>query len=261
MRVTIDTETKTLTLSDDRSLNLYGKEAFEIISELWLKTSWNQKYSYTFTWMGRPLIQHPEDVLRMQEAVYSLKPDVIIETGVAHGGSIIFSASLLKAMGQAGRVVGVDIEIRPHNRKAIEAHELMEYITLIEGDSAAPDVVAEVEKLVSPGDKVMVILDSDHSHAHVTRELDAYHRLVSVGSYIVATDGIMQWLSDVPRGKPNWRDDNPARAAVDFAKRHPEFVIEEPAWLFNESPLTKSITAWPNAWLKRIAAPEPAGED
>src|SRR3954451_12502458 len=127
MKITIDTDSKTFVVHDgggNRTLNLYEREAFEVISDVWLKTSWNQKYSYTFTWMGRPIIQHPEDLVRLQETIYTLKPDVIIETGVAHGGSLIFYASLMKAMGKGRRVVGVDIEIRPHNRAAIEAHEL-----------------------------------------------------------------------------------------------------------------------------------------
>src|SRR6266404_5315631 len=135
MRITIETKTRRLTVEDDgnvRTLDLYGREAFELISSLWLKTGWNQKYSYTFTWLGRPIIQHPEDLVRLQEAIYTLKPDVIIETGVARGGSLVFYASLMKAIGKGRRVVGVDVEIRPHNRKAIELHELAPYITLIE---------------------------------------------------------------------------------------------------------------------------------
>jgi cephalosporin hydroxylase len=251
MRIVIDTDARTLTADGGGALDLYGKEAFDLVSDIWLKTSWNQKYSYTFTWMGRPLIQHPEDIVRVHEAIYRLKPDVIIETGVAHGGSLIFYASIFKAMGHPGRVVGVDIEIRPHNRKAIESHELFGYITLVEGDSAAPSIVAEAAKAIRPGDKVLVILDSNHSYEHVTKELHAYHHLVTPGSYIVATDGIMRLVHDTPRGQPGWAQDNPSRAAQDFAKAHPQFVIEEPAWTFNESALDRSITGWPDAWLKR----------
>jgi cephalosporin hydroxylase len=148
-------------------------------------------------------------------------------------------------------VVGVDIEIRPHNRSAIEAHPLFEYISLVVGDSAAPAIVDQVKALIKPNDVVLVILDSDHSYAHVTRELEAYHGLVTPGSCIIATDGIMRLVHDVPRGKAGWVTDNPANAAEDFAKSHPGFSIEEPAWLFNESPLKTGITAWPSAWLRR----------
>jgi cephalosporin hydroxylase len=251
MRIVIDTAERTLT-ADGRRLDLYSKEAFELISDLWLKTSWNQKYSYTFTWLGRPIIQHPEDLVRLQEAVVTLRPDVIIETGVAHGGSLIFYASLFKALGHEGRVVGIDIEIRPQNRTAIESHELASYITLIEGDSVAPEIVGRARALVRPRDKVMVILDSSHTKAHVARELEAYAPLVSPESYIVATDGIMGLVHDTPRGKSEWISDNPSRAASEFAARHPDFLLEEPKWRFNESELDRTITAWPSAWLKRV---------
>src|SRR5262245_35153437 len=247
MRIVIDTEAKTLATGDGRAIDLYGREAFELISNLWLKTSWNQKYSYTFTWMGRPIIQHPEDLVRLQEVIYFLKPDVIIETGVAHGCSLIFYASLLKAMGKCGRVIGIDIEIRPANRKGIENHELSDYITLIEGDSVAPDIVERAADAIRPNDTVLVLLDSNHSYAHVMNELEAYHRFVTQGSYVVATDGIMQLVHYVPHGRPEWLTDNPERAAGDFVRMHPQFVIEEPSWAFNESPLQKPITAWPSA--------------
>jgi len=255
-RMMIDVEKKTLELqegSGTKVLDLYGKEAFEILSDIWLKTSWNQKYSYTFTWLGRPIIQHPEDMIRLQEAIYFLKPDVIVETGVAHGGSLIYSASLLKCMG-GGKVVGVDIEIRPHNRKAIEAHELSPMIHLIEGDSVGTEVLEKVKALIKPTDKVLVILDSNHSKEHVAKELEAYYPLVTPGSYIVATDGLMQDLYDVPGGRPEWKEDNPVRAAEEFLENHKEFKLESPAWAFNESALTNTITAWPSAWIKRCEA-------
>jgi len=254
MRLTIDTDSKTLVVesaAERPELDLYGKEAFERISDIWLKMSWNQKYSYTFTWMGRPIIQHPEDLVRLQEVIYHVRPDVIIETGVAHGGSLMLSASLMKAMGHGRLVIGVDVEIRPHNRTAIEGHELFPMIRLIEGNSVAPEIVARVVSHVTPVDKVLVILDSNHSRAHVAAELQAYQALVTPGSYIVATDGIMREVHDVPLGKAHWASDNPAQAAEDFAMTHPNFVLETPAWRFNESPLNKSITAWPCAWLRR----------
>lgn len=254
MKIAIDTDLQTLEYENNNKttkIPLYSKQAFEVLSEQWLRVGWNEKYVYTFTWMGRPIIQLPEDVLRVQEAIYKIKPDVIIETGIAHGGSLILYASLCKAMGK-GRVIGVDIEIRPHNRAAIEAHELFSYITLIEGSSTDPDTVKKVKKLVKPGENVLVILDSNHTKEHVLAELDAYQDIVTVGSYIVATDGSMEILYDVPRGRPEWAYDNPSSAAVDFARKHPEFALEKPAWGFNESLLDKNITHWTNAWLKRV---------
>lgn len=254
MKLILDTDANTLTLEEagqSRTLSLYSKEAFEAISRQWVRVGWNQKYQYTFSWMGRPVIQLPEDMIRMQEVIFQVKPDVIIETGVAHGGSLIFYSSLCKAMDK-GRVIGIDIEIRPHNRAAIEAHPLHDRITLIEGSSTAPDIVAQVQALVKPGETVLVILDSNHTYAHVHDELVAYAGLVTPGSYIVATDGIMFDLADLPRGTPGWTTDNPTFAARDFAAKHPEFKIEQPAWPFNESALDQNITHWPGAWLKRL---------
>jgi cephalosporin hydroxylase len=187
MKLTIDTTKKTLTVTEEgqeRTLPLYSDEAFGYISDQWLKVGWNQKYVYTFSWMGRPIIQLPEDIIRIQEVIYRVKPDVIVETGVAHGGSLIFYASLFKAMGK-GRVIGIDIEIRPDNRKAIEAHEMKPLITLVEGSSVDPSIVSQVKALIQPHERCLVILDSNHSRAHVAAELEAYHDLVAKDSYIV----------------------------------------------------------------------------
>jgi cephalosporin hydroxylase len=201
--------------------------------------------------MGRPIIQLPEDMIRTQEAIFRVKPDVIIETGVAHGGSLIFNASLCKIMGK-GRVIGVDIEIRPHNRRAIEEHDLYPYITLIEGSSTDPDIVGQVRNLINQNEKVMIFLDSNHTKQHVLEELKAYSGFITPASYIVATDGIMKDLDDVPRGNTEWKLDNPADAAIEFVKEHNEFVLEQPPWPFNESSLTENVTHWPCAWLKRL---------
>jgi cephalosporin hydroxylase len=200
--------------------------------------------------MGRPIVQLPEDVIRIQETIYRVKPDVVIEAGVAHGGSLIFYASLFKAMG-SGRVIGIDIEIRPHNRKAIESHELASLVTLIEGSSTEPSVVQRVRAAIREGERVLVILDSNHTKAHVAAELSAYAPLVTVGSYIVATDGIMEDLSDVPRGSPQWRTDNPASAAREFSERHSNFALEPPPFVFNETLSSVQVTHWPSAYLRR----------
>jgi cephalosporin hydroxylase len=254
MKLIIDTQTRTLTEetnSQARQFDLFSKESFKCISELWLKVGWNQKYQYTFSWQGRPIIQLPEDIIRVQEVIYETKPDVIIETGIAHGGSLIFYASLCKAMGK-GRVIGIDIEIRPHNRKAIEEHLLFEFITLIEGSSIDAEIVSQVKAMIKPGEKVLVILDSNHTKQHVYDELKAYHDIVTPGSYIIATDGIMKDLYDVPRGSNDWKSDHPTAAAEEFAKENPEFVLAQPEWMFNESELSENITHWPGAWLKKI---------
>ncbi len=255
MKFEIDTESNTLTYEakggKKEVLDLYSKKSFEIVSRYWVKVGWNQKHIYTFSWFGRPIIQLPEDIIRMQEVIYRIKPDVIIETGVAHGGSLIFYASLCKAIGK-GRVIGIDIDIRQHNRKAIEQHELFSYITLLEGSSTSSDIVSTVDEKINKAETVLVILDSNHSKQHVLDELEAYNHVVTKGSYIVATDGIMRDLHDVPRGENDWAWDNPSTAALEFLKTHDDFILEIPEWPFNESNLNENITHWPNAWLKRV---------
>jgi cephalosporin hydroxylase len=232
-------------------LGLGTKEAFELLSRLWLRSGWDLKYVYSFTWLGRPVIQLPEDLLRIQEVVYSIQPDVIVETGVAHGGSLVFYATICKALGK-GRVIGVDCEIRPPNRRAIAAHPLHDLITLVEGDSVSPAIVAEVRAQVRPGDTVLVLLDSCHTKDHVLKELEAYAPLVSVGSYIVAMDGIMENVAGAPRTQPDWTWNNPRRAALEFAAHHPGFEITEPEWLFNEGAVAERVTYWLQGFLKRV---------
>src|SRR4051812_32070381 len=155
-------------------------EAFEVISRAWLRAGWDNKYVYSFAWLGRPIIQLPEDMFRLQELIYELRPDVIIETGVAHGGSLIFYATLCKAIDR-GRVIGIDIEIRPLNRQAIAAHILSPLISLIEGSSIDPGVVADVAGQIRPDETVIVLLDSNHTKDHVLAELHAYAPIITPG--------------------------------------------------------------------------------
>lgn len=229
-----------------------SQEAFKILSHLWLRSGWDTKYVYSFSWLGRPIIQLPEDMFRIQEVIYNTRPDVIIETGVAHGGSLIFYATLCKALNH-GRVIGIDIEIRPHNREAIEAHPLFENLSLVEGSSIDPKTVTLVRSLVKAGEKVLVILDSNHTKQHVLAELHAYSDLVTVGSYIVACDGIMENLVGAPRSSTDWRWNNPKAAAEAFVKESPNFIVEEPEFVFNEGMITERVvTYWPSAFLRRL---------
>jgi cephalosporin hydroxylase len=234
------------------SYSLGTPEAFSVISQAWLRCGWDNKYVYSFSWLGRPMIQLPEDALRLQEVIYSCQPDVIIETGVAHGGSLVFYASICKAM-ERGRVIGIDIEIREHNRKAIEAHQLFPLITLIEGSSTAADVVREVSAQVRTGERVIVFLDSCHTKEHVLAELQAYAPLVTVGSYIVAMDGIMEQVVGAPRTQPDWTWNNPRQAALEFVAANQNFVIEEPPFAFNEGLIRERVTYWPSAFIKRLS--------
>lgn len=250
----IDTDAGELSITDGAEttrVDLWSTDAFEAISDIWLQVGWNQRYSYTFSWLGRPIIQLPEDMVRIQEVIWDLQPDVIIETGVAHGGSAVFIAGLCELAGK-GRVIAIDIEIRRHNRTAVEAHPLASRISLIEGDSTSPATIREVSSGVRDDEVVLVVLDSDHSRDHVLGELEAYSPFVSTGSYIVATDGLMRDVAATPRGNPDWVEDNPVSAVEAFLAQHPEFSLEQPRWPFNESELRRNITHWPSAWLRRL---------
>lgn len=252
MLITIDLQAGHVTTSDGAAHFPIGTpEAFALISRAWLRSGWDNKQVYSFTWMGRPIIQLPEDMVRLQEVIYRVKPDVIVETGVAHGGSLVFYASLFKAMGR-GRVIGVDIEIRRHNRDALERHELIDLITLIEASSTDPDTVAAIRSLIHPDESVLVLLDSNHSKAHVLEELSYYAPLVTKGSYIVATDGIMGEVVGGERTSPDWTWNNPREAAAEFVAAHSEFVLESPGFEFNEGRITQPVTYWPGAWLRRL---------
>lgn len=226
-------------------------EAFRLLSEVWIRSGWDAKYVYSFSWMGRPIIQLPEDIIRVQELLWSVAPDVIIETGVAHGGSLVLYAGICHALGK-GKVIGVDIEIRPPNRAAIMEHPLASYITLIEGNSVAPATAEQVRRHLPPNATVFVMLDSNHSKEHVLAELEAYGPLVSVGSFIVAADGIMGEIAGAPRTKPDWAWNNPAAAAKDFVERHPAFAIQEPRFPFNEGAIEERVTYWPSGIIRRV---------
>ncbi|MDP3085506.1 MAG: cephalosporin hydroxylase family protein [Rubrivivax sp.] len=202
-------------------------EEFRALSSAFRSMALERKYMNNFSWLGRPLIQLPMDAMAMQEIIWAVKPDLIIETGVAHGGSLMLSASLLEMLGE-GEVVGIDIEVRDHNRQAIESHPLAHRISLIEGSSVDPDVVAQVRALARGKKKVLVCLDSNHTHEHVLAELKAYADLVSVDSYCVVFDTFVEDMpadyvwTDRPWGKGN----NPKTAIWEWIKDHPEFVID-----------------------------------
>lgn len=255
MKTIIDEGAAVVTVVDQEGREsifpMASAEAFKAASDAWLRVGWDAKHVYSFTWMGRPIIQLPEDMVRLQELIWTHKPDVIVETGVAHGGSLIFYASLFEAMGH-GRVIGIDIDIRAHNRSAIEAHPMAGRIAMVEGSSIDDDTVAAVRSQIGKGEKVLVILDSNHLYDHVLAELRVYAPLVDVGGYIVSTDGIMQQVVGAPRSAPDWATNNPQEAARDFVAENSDFVIEEPEWLFNEGLVRERVTYWPGCYVKRI---------
>lgn len=244
--------TKSIIITDkNEEIPLDNPRAFKLLSEAWLRTGWDNKYVYSFSWLGRPIIQLPEDLIRIQELIYAIKPDLIIETGIAHGGSLIFYAHLLSVIGK-GKVIGIDIDIRKHNREEIEKHSLFPFITLIEGSSVEKEIVQKLKPLISPEDKVLVILDSNHSRNHVIKELEIYSKFVSKDSYIVACDGIMQNLEGAPRSEDDWNWNNPISAINDFVVKNENFKIVEPRFPFNEGNINERVTYWPKAFIKRV---------
>jgi cephalosporin hydroxylase len=250
MKYTIDTEARTITSAGGGTLDLFSKESFDILAKLWTDVGWVRKYSYAFSWMGRPIIKLPEDMVRTQEAIWEVQPDVIVETGVAHGGSLVFYASLFAAL-KRGRVIGVDVEIRPHNLLAIKAHPQQDRIKLVEGSSTSPGTIQRVKELIRPGEKVMVILDSNHLKDHVAKELVSYCDLVTPGSYLLVEDGIMQDVDGMPRTGADWSWNNPRSAIAEFLATHTDFRQVRPPRPFDESLEVPDCTYHPGGWLRR----------
>jgi cephalosporin hydroxylase len=213
-----------------------------------MTASIRSKYSYNFTWMGRPIIAYPQDMIAMQELIWKVRPDLIIETGVAHGGSIVFYASLLELIGNNGLVVGIDIDIRKHNRVLIEEHPMFKRIELIEGSSTEDDVIKRVREIASGRKKIMVCLDSNHTHHHVLQELKLYAPLTSMGSYCVVFDTVVEDMAgDYDWGTRPWgKGNNPKTAVWEFLKNHDEFEIDES--IHNKV----LITVAPDGYLKRV---------
>lgn len=211
----------------------------------WLSTASAHKYSYNFCWMGRPIIQFPQDIIAMQEIVWKVKPQLIIETGIAHGGSIIFYASMLELLDSDGVVLGIDIDIRAHNRVEIEKHPMFKRIKMIEGSSIDKDVVSQVYEFAKGKTPVLVILDSMHTHAHVREELKAYSPLITKDSYLIVFDTVVEdmpenYFTDRPWGKGN----NPKTAVWEFLKANDRFEVDKEI----EDKLL--ITVAPDGYLK-----------
>ncbi len=207
-------------------VNLYSEEGLAMLSNLWVKAAAEFKMMYEHTWMGRPIIQFGDDMLMLQQLIWECKPDIFIETGIAHGGSLIYTASLFELMENNGQVIGIDVEIRAHNRKAIEEHAMYKRIKMIEGSSIDQSTIEQLEKFLEAGKKVCIMLDSNHSKDHVLKEMQLYAKYVSKDCYLIVQDGAQAWVSDIPRGKAEWKDDNPLAAIEAFMKENDEFVIE-----------------------------------
>ena len=218
-----------------------------------MEASIEAKYSYNFSWMGRPIIQYPQDIVAMQEIIWRVQPDLIVETGIAHGGSLIFSASMLELNAACGGpadalVLGIDIDIRPHNREAIERHPMARRIEMIEGSSIDPGVAQRVSNRARDRARVLVCLDSNHTHAHVLAELALYAPLTSVGSYCVVFDTIVEDLPAALYPDRPWSvGDNPKTAVRAYLGEHPEFEVDTSV----QNKLL--LTVAPDGFLKRLA--------
>lgn len=235
----------------------------QALSRIWLREISPYKYAYNFNWLGRPLIQFPQDMVALQEIIWSVKPELIIEAGIAHGGSLILHASLLamldycEAVGTGmpldvkspkRRVLGLDIDIRSHNREAIEAHPMSNRIDMIEGSSTSPDVIGQVRQCAEASKSVLVILDSNHTHEHVLAELNAYAPLVSIGSYCVVFDTLLEDMPDrLIADRPWAKGNNPKTAVFEYLKSNTNFIIDK------NIDYKLLISAAPDGYLKRIS--------
>lgn len=224
-------------------LNAYLRD----LSKQWITEASAYKYSYHFTWLGRPIVQFPQDIIALQEIIWHVKPDLIIETGIAHGGSLIFYASMLEIIGRGGNVLGIDIEVREHNRVEIIGHSMFKRITMIEGSSVDESVARQVHELATGRKPVMVVLDSNHTHDHVLREMRLYSPLVTKGSYLVVLDTVIE---DMPQGffadRPWDKGNNPKTAVWEFVRGSDRFVIDK------EIETKLLITVAPDGYLKCI---------
>ncbi len=250
-----EVKTRIASFKDEKALNLSAQQ-FMLASTL-------PKYCYNFSFMGRPIIQYPQDMVAMQELIWDIKPDLIIECGIAHGGSLIMSAGMLALIDMAEaietgqsidpakskrKVLGIDIDIRAHNKSAIEAHPMASRIDMIEGSSIEADIIQKVRDYASTFETIMVCLDSNHTHDHVLKELEAYADLTSIGSYCVVFDTIVEDLpADMFPDRPWGPGDNPKTAVFEFLKAHPEFIIDKSI----DHKLQISVT--PDGFLKRVS--------
>jgi len=259
--MTFDAVTQFSQERSERLVSNGADTAFGALSRDWLQASMQRKYVYNFDWMGRPIIQYPQDMVAMQELVWQVRPDLIIETGIAHGGSLILSASLLAMLDmcdaiEAGttmdplqssrKVIGIDIDIRAHNRAAIESHPMASRIQMVQGSSIAPETVAAVGAASAGYQRVLVLLDSMHTHDHVLAELDAYASLVTPGSYCVVFD---TFVEDMPPGffddRPWDVGNNPKTALRQWLQTHPDFEVDA-SW-----PNKLMVTVAPEGFLRR----------
>jgi len=222
---------------------LYSPEGMRMVASLWTKLATQYKLMYEPSWLGIPIIQFTSDMVMMQELIWKLRPDYIVECGFAHGGSAILYASICDLAGK-GEVIGIDVEVRKYNRVAIESHPLSRRIRIIEQSSVDQNTAQLVQQITGGAKCVLVVLDSNHSREHVLREMELYQNLVTGGSYLVVMDGLQATVWDTPRGLPEWKDSNPLQAIEEFLARHPEFE-DDPHYT------RLHVTCCPHGFLRR----------
>ena len=248
-----------------KNIDALGKDKdVQALSRIWSRESNKHGYTYNFSWLGRPIIQYPQDILAMQELIWRIQPDLIIETGIAHGGSLIFSASMLELNASCGgpqnaEVLGIDIDIRVHNREAIEAHPMFRRISMIQGSSIDEAIIAQVKAKAMSKDKVLIILDSNHTHDHVLAELEAYAPLTSIGSYCLVFDTLVEDMPEDMFGDRPWRPGNSPKTAVwEYLRRLEDAKAMDSNGLAVNFEVDTSIehklliTVAPNGYLRRI---------
>lgn len=233
----------------ERILSYEKDDTFHSLSQQWLKMSMEKEYTYNFSWMGRPIIQNPVDIIALQEIIWNVKPDLIIETGIAHGGSLIYYASLLELNAVCGynphaKIIGIDIELREHNRKKIMEHPLYRRIHLLDGSSVSSVIIEKVYEFSKNYNTILVILDSNHTHEHVLAELNAYAPLVTCGSYCIVFDTHIEYFTYAKR--PWGKGNNPLTALKAYLEQHNEFEVDP----IIDNKLFISVA--PGGYLKRI---------
>ncbi len=225
------------------TLDLYSPQGLQLVASLWTKLSTEYRLMYEMSWMGVPVIQLPGDMIAMQELIWKLRPDYIIECGLAHGGSAVFYASLCELIGK-GTVIGIDVEVRKYNRVVLDNHPMSGRIRILEQSSVDEGGLAKVRQMVSGAGTVLVVLDSNHSRDHVRQEMELYHTLVTGDSYLVVMDGAQAHVWDTPGGKPEWKQSNPLQAIEMFLEAHPEFE-SDPHYT------RQHVTCCPSGFLRR----------
>ena len=253
MRLTIDTEASTIEVTEHGLTTqhpLFSPEAFRVVARQWTVLGWNLGHWQTLSWMGRQLLQLPDDVLRLAELFWRLRPDVILETGVYDGGSTLFFASLCRLRG-VGRVISIEKEFRSGVREAIRQNAGDTVVT-IEGDSSSPETALQARRHIGKADRVCVFLDSDHSALHVEAELCNFSPLVSLGCYLIVADTICPELAETPDGESSWFWNHPGSAVDTLLSQHPEFTRDRPRPLFPGAADFTELSYFPGTWLRRL---------